>query len=120
MGCGEPGLRAGCRRGAEADYPSIREEKGEETMADRDRRELREIKRVVKRLGNQHARREVKRRLSEALGPDLESDEDPLTDGPDYGRFRSAPLNGMDRDATRRRRGDGRSDHPEPGSDERL
>jgi hypothetical protein len=80
-------------------------------MADRDRRELREIKRVVKRLGNQHARREAKRRLSE------DPDDEALTDDPDYGRFRSGPLNGIDRDATRRKRDGHRAGPPPPDDD---
>jgi len=63
---------------------------------DRDKREIRQQKREVKQKGNQRARRVLKRVLAER------PDDAPLAE-PDYGRYRSAELNGIDRDSTRRR-----------------
>ena len=60
------------------------------------KRELREAKRILKRRGNQRVRRQVKQALAEH--PDDVAQEDP-----DYGRYRSSAMNGMDHDATRRR-----------------
>ena len=60
------------------------------------KRELREAKRVLKRRGNQRVRRQVKQALADH--PD-----DVSPDEPDYGRYRSSAMNGMDHDATRRR-----------------
>lgn len=68
-------------------------------MDHREKRELREHKRTIKQLGNQKLRRDVRRAIAES--PDEAADLEP-----DYGRFRSADLNGMDRDATRRRKPD--------------
>ena len=65
---------------------------------DQDKRELRQQKREVKQKGNQRARRVLKLVLAEAP-------EDAPYVEPDYGRYRSAELNGFDRDATRRGRG---------------
>jgi hypothetical protein len=67
-------------------------------MDAREKRELREHKRAIKRLGNQRLRREAKRVLSESPddAPDIE---------PDYGRFRSADFNGLDRNTPRSRPG---------------
>ena len=62
---------------------------------DRDKRELRELKRVIKRAGNQRARRVLKRILTER------PEDAPFTE-PAYGRYRSADLNGINRDSTRR------------------
>lgn len=59
-------------------------------MDHREKRELREHKRRVKRAGNQRIRRQVKRALSEI--PDEASDLQTS-----YGRFRSSDLNGLDR-----------------------
>jgi hypothetical protein len=59
-----------------------------------DRREFRELKRIVKRKGNQHARRSIKRAIA----------EDPIAAvdvAMDYGRFRTEPLNGADRDPSK-------------------
>lgn len=61
-----------------------------------DKREHRELKRVVKRAGHKHNRNLVKRALTER--PD---EADQLAD--EFGRHRSADLNGIDRDSTRRR-----------------
>jgi hypothetical protein len=63
---------------------------------DQDKRFFRKLKRDVKRAGTRKIRRRLQRDLAdnpeEAAHPDL-----------DYGRNRSASLNGNDRDATRRR-----------------
>lgn len=68
---------------------------------DRDKRELRQEKRKIKQLGNQRARRVLKRVLAE------HPEDAPFVE-PSYGRYRSADLNGIDRDATRRARDDAR------------
>jgi hypothetical protein len=60
------------------------------------KRELREQKRVVKRAGSQRRRRMLKQALKE------NPEEAPWVQY-DFGRFSSAPLNGIDHDATRRR-----------------
>ncbi len=63
---------------------------------DQDKRFYRKLKRDVKRAGTRKMRRHLRRELAdnpaEAAGTDF-----------DYGRASSAPLNGNDRDATRRR-----------------
>lgn len=65
-------------------------------MDHRDKRELREHKRRVKRAGNQRVRRQVKRALAEAP-------EDAIDLAPSYGRYRSSELNGLDGPLTPRR-----------------
>ena len=60
------------------------------------KRERRELKRVVKRLGHKHVRNTIKRVLTE------DPDEAPHVED-DFGRHRSAELNGIDRDLTRKR-----------------
>lgn len=64
---------------------------------DRQKREMREQKRLIKRLGNQRQRREARRQLAEnpEAAPEIETD---------FGRFSTAGMNGMDHDATRKRR----------------
>jgi hypothetical protein len=66
---------------------------------DRHQRERREEKRILKRKGTQRARRRARRELVE------NPDEAHIHVEPDYGRFRSADLNGLDHDSTRRRAG---------------
>lgn len=61
---------------------------------DREKRELREQKREIKRRGGKHRRQQLKRGLAE-------HPEEAAFDVPSVGRFRSADLNGMDRDAKR-------------------
>jgi hypothetical protein len=73
-------------------------------MNDPTRRELRQEKREVKKAGGKRVRRALKRNLAEE--PD-EAPHDPI----DFGRLSSARYNGMDRDATRRRRGDSDAGH---------
>ena len=68
---------------------------------DQDRkRELRQLKREIKQAGNQRARRVLKRTLAE------HPEDAPFVE-PAYGRFRSAPLNGLDRAAPRQESAEG-------------
>jgi hypothetical protein len=60
------------------------------------KRELRQIKREIKRAGSQRRRREWKRDLRE------NPEEAPNSDD-NFGRFSTAQLNGIDHDNTRRR-----------------
>jgi hypothetical protein len=60
------------------------------------KRELRQQKRALKQAGSQRRRRLLKQALRE-------DPEDAGSSEADFGRYRTAPLNGMDRDATRRR-----------------
>ena len=65
---------------------------------DREKRELRQLKRDIKRAGVKRARLQLKRGLAD--DPE-EAHEAKL----DYGRHRSVGLNGIDRDSTRKRDG---------------
>ena len=67
-------------------------------MGDESKRDLRREKREIKKAGVRRARRGLKRALAE-------DPESAPPEAPDYGKLRSAPLNGIDRDATRRRPG---------------
>lgn len=67
------------------------------------KRELRQQKREIKRLGSQRRRRQLKRALAE------HPDDAPNNES-DFGRYSSAPLNGMDRDSTRRRSSTGQGE----------
>jgi hypothetical protein len=60
------------------------------------KRELREQKRAIKRAGSQRRRRMLKQTLRE-------NPEDAPLGEFDFGRYSSAPFNGIDHDATRRR-----------------
>jgi hypothetical protein len=62
---------------------------------DPDKRKLRELKRAVKKRGNKHRRRELKRDLADNPDEAAHSEEK-------LGRYRSEAFNGLDRDATRR------------------
>jgi hypothetical protein len=62
---------------------------------DQEKRELRELKRTIKRAGNKRRRRQSKRDL-------VEHPEEAAGLEADFGRYRSADLNGIDHDATRR------------------
>ena len=64
---------------------------------DREKRQLRKLKRDIKRAGSKRRRRQLKRNLHEA--PD-----DAVHAEFDFGRLSSETLNGLDQDATRRRR----------------
>jgi hypothetical protein len=63
---------------------------------DRDKRELRKLKRGIKRAGSKHRRRRLKRDL-------LDNPEDAHHNEESFGRSSSEGLNGLDDDATRRR-----------------
>jgi hypothetical protein len=65
-------------------------------MADQDKRQLRKLKRDIKRAGNKKRRQHLKRELAE-------NPEEAAHGDFDFGRDSSAGLNGMDQDATRRR-----------------
>ena len=54
------------------------------------KRELRQLKREIKRAGSQRRRRQLKRDLAE-------NPEDAPFSEFDFGRFRSADMNGIDR-----------------------
>lgn len=66
-------------------------------MRQDDKREHRELKREIKRAGHKHRRRQVKRAITETPDEAAHVRES-------FGRHRSADLNGVDRDATRRAR----------------
>jgi hypothetical protein len=76
-------------------------------MSQDDKRQLREEKRTIKRAGNKRARRVAKRELVES------PEEAHARTDARYGRYRSAPLNGIDRDSTRR---PPTEDPPDPSS----
>lgn len=63
---------------------------------DRQKRELREQKREIKKKGNKHRRQRLKRDLRERP-------EEAHLSVPSVGRHRSADLNGIDRDLQRKR-----------------
>ena len=63
---------------------------------DQEKRKLREEKRAVKKRGNKHRRQQLKRELAENPEEAAHSEED-------FGRYRSAELNGIDRDGMRQR-----------------
>jgi hypothetical protein len=73
-------------------------------VGDQTKRELREQKREVKRAGVKRRRRLLKQSL-------VENPEEAHKVEVDFGRYRSAPLNGLDQDATRIRRS-ARDDDP--------
>ncbi|MCX7665128.1 MAG: hypothetical protein N2112_06255 [Gemmataceae bacterium] len=58
-------------------------------MPDPDKRQLRELKRVLKRAGSKHRRRELKRALER--DPEGAADHEE-----DLGRYRSQEMNGLD------------------------
>lgn len=63
---------------------------------DQDKRKLRQLKRGLKRAGSKHRRRDLKRQLAEDPAEAPHAEEN-------FGRCSSEGLNGLDRDATRRR-----------------
>jgi hypothetical protein len=63
---------------------------------DQDKRRYRKLKRDVKRAGNKRRRQHLKRQLAE------NPEGAPFSEF-DFGETSSAAMNGMDRDATRRR-----------------
>jgi hypothetical protein len=62
---------------------------------DPDKRQLRQLKRKIKRAGTKQARRALKQNLAE----DPENAAEATVD---YGNLSSASFNGLDRDSTRR------------------
>ena len=67
---------------------------------DQEKRQLRNLKREVKRAGNKRRRQHLKREL-------IERPEDAPHSEFEFGRDSSAGFNGMDQDATRRPRDGG-------------
>lgn len=65
-------------------------------MKDDKKRELRKLKRVIKKAGSKHRRRDLKRQLRE-------NPEEAAFNEENFGRNNSVELNGLDEDATRRR-----------------
>jgi hypothetical protein len=65
-------------------------------MPDPDKRQLRKLKRVVKKAGSKHRRRELKKQLAESPEEAAHAEEN-------FGRSSSETLNGLDSDATRKR-----------------
>jgi len=65
-------------------------------MQQPDKRQLRKLKRDIKRLGTKRSRRQLKRGLQE-------HPEEAHHDTPDFGRLSSETMNRLDQDATRRR-----------------
>lgn len=59
------------------------------------KRELRKLKRTIKRVGSKHRRRDLKRQLAD-------NPEGAATAEENVGRYSSEGLNGLDRDSTRR------------------
>ena len=68
--------------------------------ADPHKRELRKLKRTLKRAGSKHRRRDLKRQLADDPEGAADAEED-------FGRFSSQILNGLDQDATRTRAEEG-------------
>jgi hypothetical protein len=66
-------------------------------MPDPDKRQMRELKRALKKRGNKHRRQQLKRDLAENPEEAAENEED-------LGRFRSDSLNGLDNDSTRKKK----------------
>jgi len=72
-----------------------------------DKRELRALKREVKKRGNKHRRQQLKRDLE--ANPEVTHMARPV-----FGRHQSARLNGLDRDSTRRRTAESSGPDAEP------
>jgi hypothetical protein len=64
---------------------------------DPDKRQLREVKRALKKRGNKHRRQELKKNLAENPEEATHAEED-------LGRHRSDTLNKLDNDSTRRKK----------------
>ena len=65
-------------------------------MPDPDKRQLRKLKRVVKKAGSKHRRRALKQQLAENPDEAAHAEEN-------FGRSSSESLNGLDNDSTRKR-----------------
>lgn len=66
-------------------------------MPDPDKRQMRDLKRAVKKRGNKHRRQELKRTLVDNPEAAAEAEED-------LGKHRSDRLNGLDQDSTRKKK----------------
>jgi hypothetical protein len=64
-------------------------------MQDPDKRQLRELKRVLKKRGNKHRRQQLKRTLAQDPEEAAHAEEE-------LGRHRPDDLNRLDRDSTRK------------------
>ena len=64
--------------------------------ADPHKRELRKLKRTLKRAGSKHRRRDLKQQLIADPAGASEATED-------FGKFSSVNFNGLDQDSTRKR-----------------
>ena len=71
--------------------------------ADPHKRELRKLKRTLKRAGSKHRRRALKRQL--VADPEGAAEAEPTV-----GKFSSEGLNGLDQDSTRKRTDDATAD----------
>ena len=71
---------------------------------DQDKRQLRKLKRDIKRAGSKRRRRHLRREL------ERDPEAAPSTEF-DFGSDSSVGLNGLDRDATRRRQTPGAGEH---------
>ena len=60
------------------------------------KRELRKLKRTLKRAGSKYRRRDLKRQLAEDPERAADAEEN-------FGRYSSEAFNGLDQDATRKR-----------------
>ena len=63
--------------------------------ADPHKRELRKLKRKLKRAGSKHRRRDLKKQLADDPNGAAEAEQS-------FGKFSSEGLNGLDQDSTRR------------------
>jgi hypothetical protein len=68
-------------------------------MPDPDKRQMRDLKRALKKRGNKHRRQQLKRNLAENPEEAAENEED-------LGKHRSDSLNGLDNDSTRKKKDD--------------
>lgn len=65
-------------------------------MSDPDKRQLRKLKREVKKAGSKHRRRELKQQLADNPDEAAHAEES-------FGKSSSVTFNGLDSDATRKR-----------------
>jgi hypothetical protein len=66
-------------------------------MPDPDKRQMRDLKRALKKRGNKHRRQQLKRDLAENPESAAETEEN-------LGKHRSDRLNGLDNDSTRKKK----------------
>jgi len=65
-------------------------------LSDPHKRELRKLKRTLKRAGSKHRRRDLKQQL-------VTDPEGAIEPAEDFGKFSSVNFNGLDQDSTRKR-----------------